>query len=298
MELPNKISECAFGKKSEVCSSEEIIQKMKEFLEKNGINASLASPIDVVNKLKDTLDCDVESCVLKNRKFSNFVGSTKIKENLAENFKPEGPALTFDLLSNFNIDDVLDQFEKAYSSQGFVHIPFQMRDFAKYAPSEREIKKEAHGSTEAELKGKRKNLATVDWAEEYNRGMRCAGVVLNTDYSSGNGIHWFCLFMDFRTRPYTIEYFNSSGNLPLYEIAFWMKETRQKLIDEMGLEVDDIKDVVVSRIVHQYDKHSCGIYVLYYILSRLNGVPYKYFQENKISDKLMHEFRKVFFRFY
>jgi len=296
MELPQKISECAFGKNKEICSSEEIVQKMKQFLEKTGVNAILADPVEVVNKLKDTLNCDSESCILKNRKFTNFAGTTKIKEDLAENFKPEGPALTFDLLSNYNIDDVLDQLEKAYVSVGFMHIPFQMRDFAKYAPSDREIQKEAKGSTEAELKEKRKNLATVDWVEEYKRGMRCAGVVLNTDYSSGNGIHWFCLFVDFRTKPYTIEYFNSSGNLPLYEVSSWMKETRQRLIDELGVGVDEVKDVIVSRIVHQQDKHSCGIYALYYIFSRLSGVPYKYFQENKISDKLMHEFRKVFFR--
>lgn len=300
MELPEQVSECAFDKKTKICTPIEVVDKMAQFLAKlnmtqiNSIKSP--SPEVIVEKVKDMLDCQSESCIYKNRKFAQFIGQKAAKSILDENFKPEGPALTFDLLSNFNIDDVLEQLEKAYKSEHFLHIPFQMRDFAKFAPTEREVKLRAGGSFEKELETRRHNLASIDFAKEYQAGTRCAGVVLNTDYSSGEGIHWFALFIDMRQKPWTIEYFNSSGNLPLFEVMSWMKKTKQKLIDDLNLLTNEIEDVIVSRIVHQQDRHSCGIYALYYILSRLSGVPYTYFQEHRIPDKLMHEFRKVFFR--
>ena len=38
-----------------------------------------------------------------------------------------------------------------------------------------------------------------------------------------------------------------------------------------------VEDVVVTKIVNQADNHSCGSYSLYYIISRLEGVPYSHF---------------------
>lgn len=292
MEVPKRIRECAFHHGGEICSTNDVIRKMAQFLKKHGVDSG-NTPNVIVNKAKEVMKCDSESCVLTNPSFQNFAGKSLVKNVLENNFKPKGPALNFNLLSNFNIDDVLDQFEKAFKSCGFVHVPFQMRDFADNQPLEDIISYKTD-----ELIEKRKNLATMDIAAEYNNGMRCFGVVLNTDYSSGNGKHWFAIFGDFRKKPFTIEYFNSSGNLPIFEVSSWMKKTVIDLTDRMNVNRDDILDVIASRITHQEDKHSCGVYSLYYIYCRINGIPYTYFKENRVPDKLMHDFRKVFFRWY
>ena len=54
------------------------------------------------------------------------------------------------------------------------------------------------------------------------KGYKSYCVVLNTDKCTGQGIHWLCLFCDFRTSPFTIEYFNSSGNKPVVQVQRWM----------------------------------------------------------------------------
>ena len=45
----------------------------------------------------------------------------------------------------------------------------------------------------------------------YNGELKYFGMVCNTDSSSGSGIHWFSIFIDFTLNPIQIEYFNSSG---------------------------------------------------------------------------------------
>lgn len=296
MELPTEICECAFHLKTDICSSESIINRMKEYILHNLANLNekkVTAPGEIIKIIKTMTGCKSESCVLKDNNFANFIGHDKIKKELDERFKPHGPALTYDLLSNFNIDDVLDQLEKAYKSENFYHVPFQMRDFETYKKNDNEIAISCARNAKCMKYEKDQNLATIDLAEKYTNGMRCFGVVFNTDYSTGNGIHWFCIFGDFRKKPYTIEYFNSSGNLPLIEISSWMKNTKTKLAKQLNTAV---VDVISSRIEHQFGDNQCGIYSLYYILSRLENVPYTYFSNNRIPDELMDDFRKMFFR--
>lgn len=136
-------------------------------------------------------------------------------------------------------------------------------------------------------------LANVDFVKKYKEGVRCFGVVFNTDYSSGTGQHWFAVFGDFSKEPFTLEYFNSSGDDPLPEITAWLKKTKHALNKQLNKTVND---VVVTKLINQEDRHSCGSYSIFYIISRLEGVSYKYFNKNKIGDDLMHEFRKNLFR--
>ena len=274
--LPVDKSECAFYFKNRtgdtICSEKEVIEKMKSFLyEVDHVRAE--SDKDAVDKLKKKYGCKTESCVLVKDEVKQHIGSNLVDVNLKNNFKPTGPWNTFQWFSNFNIDDVLGQFVIKYKDKKFRHIPFQMRDF------------ESMGT----------ELATIDLAKEYkNKEMECFGVVLNTDRSSGNGQHWFCLFGDFSKNTITIEYFNSAGTLPLVEVEIWMKKTKNKLQKELNRKVEDI---ITSRIVHQQDSHSCGAYSIYYIMCRLEGIPWSFFKTHRIPDKTMHQFRKnVLFR--
>lgn len=325
MELPEKICECAFhlGKR-EVCSSDTILQKLSDFL-KDNYDIKASDKKDIINKAKKVTKCETESCVLSQPEIARSIGHSQIKKELEKNFKPDGPALDYrTLLNNFNIDEVLNQFVIAYP--GFYHIPFQMIDFAEQAISDKEILETYKDSIDGYnmIKHKRdQNLATVDIVDKYKHGYRTFGVVLNTDFSSGPGKHWFCIFIDLRNIDsddsvpksmrnkatnkhgggYTcsnrkknaqILYFNSSGNLPLHQVTSWLSDAKMKL---MLLDKDvEIVRVATSRL--QADDYSCGVWCLYFILSMLNCVSYTDFRPGKVNDDMMYEFRKHFFRHY
>ena len=291
-EIFEKPSECSFTKEQgPVCSPKHIVDKMFDFAKSKGVNIETENkpinqndPFDirkydtslknsgsvkVLNSIKEMMNCNSESCVLKNPEFIKFAKLTNIKDLLDEFFKPDGPATHFGLLSNFNIDNVLDQLEEKFD--GFLHIPFQMRDFEKIGT----------------------DLAKIDLAEKFKNGTKSFGVVLNTDWSKGPGIHWYCIFGEKKDGKIIIEYFNSSGREPLPETQAWLQKTKHYLEKELKIPVE-IK--YSTGIMFQNDEHSCGVYCLMYIWLRLEGVPNNWFKSDVFNDEFMHKARKVLFR--
>jgi hypothetical protein len=268
-----KPSECSFdADNNAVCSPKPVIDKMVAYLkEKENIKHKevIGNPVKIVNTLKERMNCQSESCILKSPEFVAFAQLSHIDNILEEFFKPEGPANTFNWLSNFNVDKVLDQLEQKFD--GFLHIPYQMRDF------------EQVGS----------ELAKIDLAKKFKEGIKSFGVVLNVDYSHGNGIHWYCIFGEKKNGKITIEYFNSSGEEPLPETQAWLQKTKHYLTKELGIPVE-VK--YSTGIRFQNDHHSCGVYCLMYIWLRLEGVSNNWFKADTFNDAFMHKARKVLFR--
>lgn len=273
-------NECGLHIKSEVCSSDHIFDKLQGLVVNSAIKSGRNNPLPI-NEKKNIIkllkqkhpECNSESCLLQINGIKNHVGAAIVDENLKENFKPIGPRTTSEWLSNFDIDDILDQIEKKYKDKYFLHIPFQMRDFATYNTP----------------------LEQLNFYDKYKEGYKTFGVILNTGLSSSNGIHWVGMFGDFRQEPFTIEFFNSSGEPPKTEFTVWMHKKKLEWGKLFGPN-KRIEIVVASKFQHQYDNHSCGVYSLYYIISRLDGITAKYFMSNKITDDEMHEFRKYLFR--
>ncbi len=56
-----------------------------------------------------------------------------------------------------------------------------------------------------------------------------------------------------------------------------------------------VKIIKVSELQHQQSKSECGLYSLFYIYTRLNGLSYKYFANVIVPDKVMFEFRQHLF---
>jgi len=269
MDLKKNITECAFHitpNSNGHCLEDEIIKELKVYAKNI---KKLDTSGDVIIKLKKEHGCETESCLLETSEIKKFLGSDKITKQLNKRFKPEGPYDSFDWFSNTHIDSVLEQIEIKYKHKSFLHIDFQMRDFEKVGTA----------------------LAKTDLVTEYNKGIRCFGVVFNTDWSSGGGQHWFSIFGDFSKPPFTIEYFNSSGDAPQPEITSWMNRTAKHMNKMLNIEVNTEQ---VTTIVNQHDNHSCGSYSLYYIICRLEGIPFLYFRNNKIGDSEMHRFRKTY----
>jgi len=257
-------NDCAFHieKQGEFCAPEHIVDKI----------VTIFKTTDKEKILEET-KCETEVCVLNDPKILKHVGEESIMETIKNHYKPTGPRDNNDWFSNTDIDSVLQQIQKKYTDKKFLHINFQMIDFEKT----------------------QSDLATLDWPAKYKEGYRTFGAVFNTDTSRGRGQHWFTIYCSFLDSDdhHSIEYFNSSGELPMDQISKWMKRVKyewQSKIDK------PIKEVVATRIVNQQDNWNCGSYSLYYIISRLDGTPYEYFKNNKIGDHNMQEFRKFLFR--
>lgn len=259
-----KDTECSHATDAEICLPLEILQNIAK---KNDIQPN-ASPEKLLKDLKSQTNCDTQVCVVEKTINDNSI--------LEEYFKPKGPKNTFAWLSNFDIDNVLKQLAKKHPD--FLHIYFHMRDFEKN-PIVGE-----NGIT----------LSNLCFHTHYKEGKKTFGVVFNTDKSTGKGEHWLAVFGDFRDpKNCTIEYFDSAGKAPMPEVNSWMA----KASVEWGKKFEcPVQPLAVSCMIYQNDSHSCGVYALYYIMSRLEGVPNKDFQKPSVNDEMMHQFRKYLFR--
>lgn len=274
-------SECNNG--CNVCSSKPVVKLMSKFINETGNDEK------IVKKIEEKLKCDTESCVLINKDFNNFIkqevgNNNIIQYELNKNFKAKGPRNTTDLLSNYNIDETLIRWAREFTQ--FYPCPFSMIDF-------KVIKNEFCNINLTDImSGKGSYNDPIEGVKR--RVFKTFACVLNTDVSTGRGKHWVCVFVDCRGNNWSIEYFNSSGNPPHYDVNEWMETQRANLLKIHN----KVVTVTVTNIVHQRSNTECGMYVLYYIRSRLDGVPYTHFLSKRIDDKEVTKFRKHVFRKY
>lgn len=111
-------------------------------------------------------------------------------------------------------------------------------------------------------------------------------IVWNTDKKYNQGKHWISIFIDFKNQ--TICYFDS--------LAKSMPNNIKKILNKIKKKY---KQYTIIKNKHKFQKKkgNCGIFVLYFILSRLNGIScqdlYKNYQ--MIDDELMDKMRSIFF---
>jgi len=274
-------SECANHVNKEYCSTNAMLNNIKQYIIKIDDNIS---PIDVINIAKKKLNCDSESCVLTHSDTKKYIPQPILDYELNTRFKAIGPRNTTELLNNINIDETMLIWAREYKQ--FYPCPFAMIDF------------DTNGNKFGYI-----NLSNlINGKEQYidpiygiiHGPFTTFGCVLNTDVYTGKGKHWICVFADMRYNNWTIEFFNSSGNRPCYSLMAWMEKQRKYLLSYNK----NTSTVVATNITHQTDNHSCGSYALYYIRSRLDNIPYEYFANNRIMDKDAVEFRKHLFRYH
>jgi Ulp1 protease family, C-terminal catalytic domain len=266
--MPEVISECSLISEGQsgVCSS----KKSVEIMAKIANVSPEVGPDKVLEKAKEATKCETERCVVTSSAYKAIGGLKLTEEEIRRNFKITGPIDT-SLLSNINLDGILAQW--AIKFKDFFNYDFNMSDYEK-----------TNGS-----------LNYVNLADEYKNGYRTFGCIINSDVSTGKGVHWMALFVD--TRPTsggicTIEFFNSAGNPPQASFARWLVKAKGQL-ETIGLKCEIVK---VSDIMHQYTQTECGVYALYYIWTRLNGTSYKAFIDEHVDDIMMFEFRQHLFR--
>jgi hypothetical protein len=275
-------NECALPSYNGACLSktDTASQYIRDFLKQYGhFKEIVMSTPDIIKATEEFLGVNSESEIWESKKFRDFVGSDYADKILKKKYKPPGPAASTALLDNINIDSNLEQWRDNSAQlfkKKFFCIPFQMIDFMKVGSE----------------------LSSLDLGEVIKNGHDCFGVVLNTDISSGKGKHWFCLYADFskegtKDNPYTLEYFNSSGNPPLDAVIIWMEEACHNLLKYYKKYCDIVRSAP-RRL--QHSQTECGMWSLLYIRSRLENKPPTFFYTCKATDEDMIRYRGLLFR--
>jgi len=291
------MSICILNKETKSCLPVPIIKKLQSDILGTDYNSSEK----IIKELAIKTDCSInnglqntELCILNklNKKVNDKETKLNIKKAIITYFKPITKSYDKNhWLNNSEIDQVQHQLKTLFP--GYYYSNIHMIDLVMLNPTHENI-----------IDYNIKCIKDINFIDEckrennfltYNGDLKNYGIVCNTDLSSGGGIHWFSIFIDFTSdSSYNIEYFNSSG----YDIRNKkFKEYFLNLADEITREVKQCNFIKVTDIQHQReDTANCGSYALFYIWKRLNGTPYSYFAENKIKDEHMEEFRKFLYR--
>lgn len=289
-------SECSRNRNGEPCSSKKVIEKIAEVIkstvtentnigkeeEKSELLPQTNSKeAKIIREAAKVLNCSSESCVLTSGVVKSAIGSDVVNKELAVNFKEQGPREGVAWLSNVNIDKTLQKW--AVEFDDLYVFPFCMSDFYKTRSPLATI------NICDILEGKVSQKTALGSITRKCKRMCC---VLNTDVSTGRGIHWVGIFVDCSSTPCSIEYWNSAGNPPFQNAIKWMEATRLAL-RECKKQVELYN---VTSVAHQESDTECGVYTLFYIRKRLEGTPVQYFMDKRIPDSDMMEFRKYLFR--
>ncbi len=287
------MSICSLNQSSKLCLPNIIIQKLqKEVLDTNHKDDN-----NIMKELADNTKCNIntdlqstELCILQKLKKNTDIKDI-VDNAIITYFKPITKSYDANYwLNNSEIDHIQHQLLTLF--EGYYYSNIHMIDLVMFDPHHSDkIPYNIYPITEINFinECKKENCLLT-----HNGDLNYYGIVFNTDTSNNSGLHWFSIFIDFTSDPINIEYFNSSG----YDIKNRkFKEYLINLADEISKDVRQCKFVKVTDIEHQRsDTANCGSFSLFYIWSRLNGKPYSYFTDNKITDERMQKFREFLFR--
>lgn len=277
-------------------------------ISKTFLNDDKLKPTEIIETLSEQVSCkegdtlqEKELCILKELKDDgNKELSEAVTKQLIKYFKPKAKRLDGNYwLNNTEIDTVQYQLQSQFP--GYYYSYIHMIDLKMFNPNTINYIVNGHKVYAIDEINFVDELNKKNNKLNYNGDLKYYGIVCNTDISSGNGIHWFSIFIDFTVKPITIEYFNSSG----YSLIKGSHQNERNnflkfflnLADELTKNGFPAKFIQVTDLEHQReDTANCGSYSLFYIYSRLNGVKYEHFSKNKIYDENMESFRKDLWR--
>jgi len=122
-----------------------------------------------------------------------------------------------------------------------------------------------------------------------------AGIIFNTDDSSGSGKHWIALYVDMNG-------LNLDGNPGLYYIdsfANSMPEQIQELIERFEGEAKDVlgKEVIVAKNTKSFQRnnYACGYYCMHFIEHMVKGLSFDKYKALPPTDSKMKEYSQTCF---
>lgn len=263
------------------CYSYELLLKIANILNKNGSKIKISKNKKTLHKriekeIKKISDCKDEICWKTIPLIKNNLDLNTKKETI-DSFKPEMPKEwnknPNTWLNTSDIDNVMKQYEKKYPMFNFLGthpIDFALKRKNECIVSDDELCK----------------INILELKKKYNS----LGLVLNTDSHNESGEHWFSIYIDLKgknikNKP-TIYYFDSALSDPPQEIINFVNICKNQYPQ---------LDFIYNDIQHQYGNTECGVYCLHFLTEMLKGKSFINYVNNKLNDKIMEKFRKIFF---
>lgn len=268
------------------CLTSESLKHIKESwnAEHTDKKINAKSSREILKELKSKLLCKDEKCWIETIK------DAKLRKKLYDySFAPKHPEEWHynpnTWLTNYDILEVLKQYEEAYKNFKFIGptpIDFDSRPFMNDSCVWRE-------------------LCSFDLSKLDN-GINKIGIIFNLDKHNEPGSHWTSLFIDLEEG--IIFYFDSAGSDAPNEV----KSLVSRIVNQGLIGSQPIRFVYHenSPVVHQYENSECGMYSLYFIITMLSGVVGKqkiknmqkrieYFKTPRIKDDYVFKYRKIYF---
>ena len=320
--ITSLVSECKPNIHTPVCSGDKGLQIFKDFLASKGIT-NITDPVQIVKEAAKNTDCNTESCAL--RKISDKK-NLDIESIIEQNFKKEPTDSEKSWLSNFDIDDTLRVLPAAYPSKKFKHIPFQMIDFCYSSSSSGLLEPIFLNNPQKKINSnyltpknqscdinpyfilKQKSQTPPNPLNEFaftigdeiaDEKIISFGCVLNTDYSTGRGKHWFCIYGELDNNEFKLEYFNTDAKDPPKEILAFLCQAKTSInLNKKCIEKNISANIYFNneKNVFQTDNHACGVFSVFYIWLRLLGVSYEWLTPENFNSDFIEKIRPLMFR--
>ena len=259
-------------KKSYTCYNDPILLELRDLWNKKHPEKPIVQTEtkEIWNALRKNMkECDQEVCWMEKLEKDNKQTITK------DYFAPVPPKewLSNDRewLSNEDIDEVLEQYQKVYPEFAYIHA----------APMDFDTKVNDRCVSEA--------LCKINLEAYRKKGKNKIGIVLNLDPHDRGGSHWVCMWIDLKKR--ILFYFDSAGNPPTNEVNV-LADRLKKQGKAMGIHLK-YRD---NRKVHQTTTSECGMYVLYFIIQLLEKKKkLTLFNRKRIEDEEVAKYRDIYF---
>jgi hypothetical protein len=178
-------------------------------------------------------------------------------------------------LDNFNIKNVMKQYEEAYpwfTFLGVLPMDFSAPDPYRTNGQEQCLVKEA---------------CNIHLESEYNKGIRGIGIIFNLDPHFKGGSHWVALYIDLHNiRKPGAYYFDSYGMKTPPLVA--------RLMRSFTLQIKTCNLAYNARRF-QFGNTECGMFSMYFIICMIHGIPFSEFCKTAVNDQMMLELRKRLF---
>lgn len=229
-------------------------------------------------KNKET--CWVEKLNLKN--------DPKVRNS----FRPETPSEWLKdpntWLTNFNIEDVMIQYEELYKDFKFLGVyPVDFR------------------STKYTNQCLYKETCDINFDEYLKKGIQHIGMVINLDRHNEPGSHWVALFLCIQPKmsSYGIYYYDSYADEPPKDVQEFMKDMEiQGNAYSKSLKLRRKFKNLYNQTRHQYGNSECGMFSMVFIvrwlhaLSKKKRVELNNIVNPKMTDDDVFKLRQLFFR--
>lgn len=269
------------------CYTPSILNTIKDAYNENHKNnqITVTDTKQIWLELKNNLDCTKEDCWL------NQIKDAKLKKKIdryvfAPDKPPEWEKNPNEWLSNFDIMNVLEQYELTYKNFDFIG-PTPI-DFDKIINNECVWEELCKFSIKRHIKN----------------GKNKIGVIFNLDEHDESGSHWVSLFVD--VDAHLIFYFDSAGSEIPSEIKKLVERIQKESIDE------NLGEFIFEQnapYVHQNGNSECGVYSLFFIITmltrRINGLNREkemsiddlkqLFKSKRLSDEYIEKYRNIYF---